>query len=135
MAVRNASLTLRRGEALGVVGESGSGKSTLALGVMGYRGTGTVIVSGSVAFDGIALLAAADAVLRELWGRRIAMVHQNPLATLTPTMVVGDQIVEVIRQHRPVGRVVARQQMIASLEAVNLPKAGELARRYPHPLR
>jgi peptide/nickel transport system ATP-binding protein len=133
-AVRNVSLALRRGEVLGVVGESGSGKSTLAQAVMGYCGAATVIPSGKVVFDGIALLGASDAALRGLWGRRIAMVHQNPLATLTPTMVVGDQIVEVIRQHRPVGRLEARQRMIAALEAVNLPKAQELARRYPHQL-
>jgi peptide/nickel transport system ATP-binding protein len=134
LAVRNVSLTLRRGEVLGVVGESGSGKSTLALAVMGYRGAGTVIGSGDIAFDGIALLSASDAALRDLWGQRIAMVHQNPLATLTPTMAVGEQVVEVIRQHRGVGRGEARQRMIAALEAVNLPRAAELARRYPHQL-
>jgi peptide/nickel transport system ATP-binding protein len=134
LAVRNVSLTLRRGEVLGVVGESGSGKSTLAHAVVGYRGAGTVIDSGKVAFDGIALLTASDAALRELWGQRIAMVHQNPLATLTPTMAVGEQIIEVIRQHRRVERGEARGRMTAALEAVNLPKANELARRYPHQL-
>ena len=134
LVVRNVSLTLRRGEVLGVVGESGSGKSTLAHAVMGYRGAGTVIGSGEVAFDGIALLGTSDANLRDLWGQRIAMVHQNPLATLTPTMAVGEQVVEVIRQHRAVGRSEARRRMIEALESVNLPRAGELARRYPHQL-
>jgi peptide/nickel transport system ATP-binding protein len=133
-AVRDVSLTLKCGEALGIVGESGSGKSTLALAMMGYRGAGAAIASGTVLFDGIDLLAASGTALRELWGRRIAMVHQNPLATLTPTMAVGEQIIEVIRQHRPVGQSEARRQMIATLEAVSLPKAADLARRYPHQL-
>ena len=93
-----------------------------------------MIGSGEVAFDGIALLGASDAKLRDLWGQRIAMVHQNPLATLTPTMAVGEQVVEVIRQHRAVGRTEARWRMIEALESVNLSRAGELARRYPHQL-
>src|SRR5438105_1025128 len=91
-ALNRVPLTLRRGEVLGVVGESGSGKSTLANAVIGYRGPGMVVTSGRVRFDGILLFEVREATLRSLWGRRIAMVHQNPLATLTPTMPVGAQI-------------------------------------------
>jgi peptide/nickel transport system ATP-binding protein len=133
-AVRDASFALERGEVLGVVGESGSGKSTLALAVMGWRAPGTVIPSGRVTFDGVSLLDSSPAALRRIWGRRIAMVHQNPLAALTPTMTVGAQIAETIRQHRDLDAAALRDAVRASLRAVNLPDPDAIARRYPHEL-
>ena len=132
-AVRAASLMLSRGEVLGIVGESGSGKSTLAQSLIGYRPPGARC-SGHVVFDGVALLAAPAAALRDIWGRRIAMVHQNPLATLTPTLTVGTQITEVLRRHRRMGRSEAQARMLTCLEGVNLPHAADIARRYPHQL-
>jgi ABC-type glutathione transport system ATPase component len=79
-AVRNVAFTLQRDEVLGIVGESGSGKSTLAHAIMGYRPQGTSLLAGSVTFDGVSMLQCPTAELRRLWGRRIAIVHQNPLA-------------------------------------------------------
>lgn len=132
-AVRNVSLELERGEVLGIVGESGSGKSTLAHALMGYRPAGAT-ASGSVVFAGTSLLDQPRHVLRALWGRRMAMIHQNPLATLTPNMTVGRQISETLRQHLPVSAREARDRSIAVLQAVNIPDPQALVHRYPHQL-
>ena len=133
-AVRDVSFTLERDEVLGIVGESGSGKSTLAHAIMGYRLPGTSLLTGRVAFDGVSLLECRPVELRRIWGRRIAIVHQNPLSSLTPTMRVGEQIAETIRQHRGTGSADARTAVAACLHSVNLPDADDIARRYPHQL-
>lgn len=133
-AVRNVSFKLERDEVLGIVGESGSGKSTLAHAIMGYRLPGTSLLRGRVTFDGVSLLECRTAELRRMWGRRIAIVHQNPLASLTPTMRVGEQIAETIRQHRGIGPAEARAAVARCLRSVNLPDAGDIAERYPHQL-
>ena len=133
-AVRNVAFTLERDDVLGIVGESGSGKSTLAQVVMGYRPPGTALVTGKVTFDGLPMLDCPTAQLRRVWGRRIAMVHQNPLASLTPTMRVGEQIAETIRQHRGITAEEARAAVAICLRSVNLPDASDIAQRYPHQL-
>lgn len=133
-AVRGVDLCVDRGEVLGIVGESGSGKSTVAHALMGYRASGAVITSGRISFDGVPLLDQPANVLRRLWGRRIAMIHQNSLATLTPTMAVGRQIAEVVRQHRRTNARDAERIAADSLRAVNIPSAEQLMKRYPHQL-
>ena len=133
-AVRNVTFSLECDEVLGIVGESGSGKSTLAHAIMGYRLPGTSLMAGSVAFDGVSLLDCRPAELRHIWGRRIAIVHQNPLASLTPTMRVGEQIAETLRQHRGIGADEARAMVATCLYSVNLPDAAYIAQRYPHQL-
>jgi peptide/nickel transport system ATP-binding protein len=133
-AVRNVSFTLERDEVLGIVGESGSGKSTLAHAIMGYRLPGMSLLMGRVTFDGVSLLECRTAELRRVWGRRIAIVHQNPLASLTPTMRVGEQIAETIRQHRGIGTAEAHAAVATCLHSVNLPDKTDIAQRYPHQL-
>jgi len=133
-AVRDVSFSLERDEVLGIVGESGSGKSTLAHAIMGYRLRGTSLFDGRVTFDGLSLLDCPQAELRRTWGRRIAIVHQNPLASLTPTMRVGEQIAETIRQHRELTSAEARATVAACLRSVDLPDASGIDQRYPHQL-
>jgi ABC-type glutathione transport system ATPase component len=133
-AVRQVSVSVRRGEVLGIVGESGSGKSTLAQALMGYCPTGGTIGAGTVQFDGISLLDQPPSALRSIWGKRIAMVHQNALATLTPTMTIGDQIAETIRQHNGVSWKMARKRALEALVAVNIPSPETLYGRFPHQL-
>jgi peptide/nickel transport system ATP-binding protein len=101
---------------------------------MGYRLPGTSLLSGRVIFDGMSLLECKTAKLRHVWGRRIAIVHQNPLASLTPTMRVGEQIAETLRQHRGIGANEARALVAMCLHSVNMPDANDIAQRYPHQL-
>ncbi|MHB8730792.1 MAG: dipeptide ABC transporter ATP-binding protein [bacterium] len=132
-AVRNASFAVRQGEIFGLVGESGSGKSSAALAVMGAL-KGQARVSGAVRYRGEDLLQKSDRELRDLWGRRLAMVFQNPGSTLNPVLRVGEQLVEVLRAHTELSRTAAWDRALELFRAVQLPEAAALARRYPHQL-
>ncbi len=132
-AVRHASFAIRPGEIVGLVGESGSGKSSVALAIMGAL-KGQAQVWGAVRYRGENLLEKSDRELRALWGRRLAMVFQNPGSTLNPVLRVGEQVVEVLRVHTGVDRAAAWDRTLELFRAVQLPEAAELARRYPHQL-
>ena len=132
-AVRHASFAVRRGEIFGLVGESGSGKSSAALAIMGAL-KGQADVSGTVRYRGENLLEKSDRELRALWGRRLAMVFQNPGSTLNPVLRVGEQVVEVLRAHMGVHQTAAWDRTLELFRTVQLPDAAELARRYPHQL-
>ncbi len=133
-AVRGVSLTIHRGEAYGLVGESGCGKSTLALAVMRYLGPNGRIEAGRVRFRGEDLLARSPAELRAVRGARIAMVYQDPLAALNPTMRIGEQLAEVLTVHRGLSRTEARQRCLAMLRTVHLADPEVVLERYPHQL-
>ncbi len=124
VAVHRASIALYPGEVLGIVGESGSGKSTLAQALMGHRPPGSTIASGEVLFGGRSILDAPKSWLQGIWGSRVAMVHQNALSTLTPTMSVGDQISETIRAHKRISWAEAKSQAIDALASVNIVDPG-----------
>jgi peptide/nickel transport system ATP-binding protein len=115
------------------VGESGSGKSTTALAVMGALGSG-VQVAGEIRFRGENLVGKTARQLRPLWGRRLAMVFQDPAGTLNPVLTVGEQLVEVLTEHERLGRAAARARVTELLAAVQLPNPAAVARRYPHQL-
>ena len=132
-AVRDASLEVERGELVGIVGESGCGKSTTAFAVMGYL-PGTAHLEGRVVFDGQDLTLVETPALRRLRGNRIAMVYQDPAMSLNPTMRVGSQIEEVLREHLGVGARQARHRSAELLDSVQLPDPGAMAMRYPHQL-
>ena len=103
-AVDEVSLTLAAGSTLGVVGESGSGKSTLALTILRLLPPAAKIVSGEIRFEGENLLAMSDAEMRRVRGKRIAMILQDPMASLNPLFTIGDQVSEPLRVHEGVGR-------------------------------
>ena len=132
-AIREASLTVHRGELVGLVGESGCGKSTLAFAVMGYL-PGTADVGGSLRFEGNDIAEMSDAELRELRGNRIAMVYQDPATSLTPTMRVGAQVQEVLREHLGMDAEQARQRTVELFESVRLADPAAVGMRYPHEL-
>jgi peptide/nickel transport system permease protein len=135
--VRNVSLRLAPGETLALVGESGSGKSLTGSAAMGLLPAELGIVQGHVVFrgrDGVArdLARLDEPALRRLRGRDIAMVFQDPGATLDPVWRIGTQIAEAIRAHRPMSRAAAKREAVALLKRVGLPDPERRARNFPH---
>lgn len=133
-AVRNIDFTVRPGEIVGLVGESGSGKTITSLGVMGLLPPNAVVTSGEVLIDGVDILKASAAALRKLRGRHIAMIFQDPMASLDPIYTCGDQIIEAIRLHEPINRTEARKKARNLLEKVRIPDPERAMRSYPHEL-
>ncbi len=132
-AVRNASIHISRGEVLGLVGESGCGKSTVAFAVMGYL-PGSALVEGSILFEGTDIASLGASEIRHLRGNRIAMVYQDPATSLTPTMKVGPQLEEVLREHMGMTQEEARTRTAELFESVGLADPTAIGRRYPHEL-
>ena len=131
-AVDGVSLTVDKGETLGVVGESGSGKSVTFMTVMGLINRKTAHVSGEVLFDGINLLALPDKLLRRIRGERVGMVFQDPMTSLHPMLRVGDQIAEGVLAHRDVSKDVAAKMAVDALRRVGIPAPEQRARQYPY---
>lgn len=133
-AVNGVSLEIRRGEIFGLVGETGCGKSVTGLALLRLVPPPGEIVAGRITFDGQDLLSLSEPEMRAIRGARIAMIFQDPAASLNPVFTVGEQIELVIRQHQPVAQKVARQRTLEMLEAVGLPDPSQMARAYPHEL-
>jgi peptide/nickel transport system ATP-binding protein len=131
-SVDGVSFTLERGKTLGIVGESGSGKSVLSRTIMGLNPRATAVRSGQIFFEGRDISDLSDAGYRELWGRQMAMVFQDPMTSLNPVMRVGNQIAESLRHHLDMDRTDARETAIQLLRAVRIPEAEKRLRSYPH---
>jgi oligopeptide/dipeptide ABC transporter ATP-binding protein len=133
-AVNGVSLDIKRGEIFGLVGETGCGKSVTGLSLLRLVPPPGEIATGRITFDGQDILSLSEQEMRELRGARIAMIFQDPAASLNPVFSVGEQIELVIRQHQPVTRRVARQRTLEMLEAVGLPDPPQIIGAYPHEL-
>ena len=120
-AVDDVSLRIHAGETLGIVGESGSGKSTLALTILRILPPAARIVSGKMLFEGEDLLEKSDAEMRHVRGKRIAMILQDPMASLNPLFTIGDQVGEPIRSHDGASRATAWSRAKDLLKAVRIP--------------
>lgn len=132
--VRGVDLELRTGETHVLVGESGSGKSMTARAMLGLAPPGARL-RGAVVFDGVALLDLAPAALRQIRGRDIGWIPQDPSTALDPLRRIGPQIREVIRAHeRPVSRPAARSRARELLGMVGFDNPGRIARSFPHEL-
>jgi len=131
-AVDEVSLTLRAGETLGIVGESGSGKTTLALSILRLLPPAARIVGGALRFDGEDLLAKSPTEMRRIRGKRIAMILQDPMASLNPLFTVGDQVAEPVRVHEGVGRRRAWARARSLLADVRIPAPDQRLREFPH---
>ncbi|MBU2693670.1 ABC transporter ATP-binding protein [Pimelobacter sp. 30-1] len=133
-AVDGVSLDVARGERVGIVGESGSGKSVLSRTAMGLLGRKDARISGEITFRGRDLLAMSDKERRELWGREIAMVFQDPLSSLHPITPVGQQIVETLRRDPAMDKAKARARAIELLDMVGIPQAERRFKSRAHEL-
>ncbi len=133
-AVDQVSFDVRSGEHVGLVGESGSGKSVTSLAIMGLLPRRGVSVSGQVLFEGENLLRASESRMRNLRGREVAMVFQDPMTSLNPVVTVGIQITEVLRRHRDLDKSEARDRAAELLRTVGISDAGRRLREYPHQL-
>jgi peptide/nickel transport system ATP-binding protein len=133
-AVMNFSASLQPGEALGIVGESGCGKSTVALGVMQDLGVNGRIVGGSIKFKGREMNTMTREELRDIRGSEIAMIYQEPMASLNPAMRIGKQLMEVPMIHEGVSKDVAYARALEVVTDVKLPDPERMLNSFPHQL-
>ena len=134
-AVDGVSLSVDRGKTLGIVGESGCGKSMLSLSLMRLVPSPGRVANGRVLFDGADLLTLVPAAMREIRGRRIAMIFQEPMTSLNPVYTVGTQIVEAMRAHdRSASTGALRARAIEALGRVRIPAPDRRFDEFPHQL-
>lgn len=133
-ALERVSFNIGKGEMVAIVGESGSGKSVTAYTVMGILDAAGRVGSGSAVFGGLDLLQARESALREIRGREMSMIFQNPRVALNPIRRVGDQIADVLLQHGGITRREAPKRAIEMLARVRIPDPERRARAYPFEL-
>ena len=131
-AVEDVSLALGAGETLGVVGESGSGKTTLALSILRLLPPAARIVRGAIRFEGEDLVTKSGAEMRRIRGKRIAMILQDPMASLNPLLSIGDQVGEALRVHEGATRRSAWSRAGDLLRSVRIPAPETRLGEYPH---
>src|SRR5262249_29310638 len=133
-AVDEVSLRINAGETLGIVGESGAGKSTLPPPILRLLPPAARIAGGKLLFEGEDLLQKSDVEMRRVRGKRIAMILQDPMASLNPLFTVGDQVAETLRVHEGASRRTAWTRARQLLTAVKIPAPEARVREYPHQL-
>ncbi len=131
-AVDGASFNIARGECLGLVGESGSGKTTICLSILGLLPRGAQIESGSVQFDGEQLVGKDTAAMNAIRGRRIAMILQDPMASLNPLLSIYDQVAEPAYYHRSTRGLTLRNHVLGLLQSVRIPSPEMRMTEFPH---
>lgn len=134
-AVDGVSITVHKGEVVGIVGESGCGKSVTSLSIMKLvPNPPGKIVGGAIRFKGEDLVLASEKRMREIRGNEIAMIFQEPMTSLNPVFTIGDQIGEAIRLHTKTSKKEARQKAVEMLKRVGIPRAEAIVDEYPHQL-
>ncbi|MBZ9657828.1 ABC transporter ATP-binding protein [Mesorhizobium sp. ESP-6-4] len=133
-AVMDFSCTVMPGEAMGIVGESGCGKSTVSLGIMRDLSNIGKIVGGKIKFQGKDMGELSEDELRSIRGNKIAMIYQEPMASLNPAMKIGQQLMEVPLIHDKVSKEEAYNRALEMVRAVKLPDPERMMRSYPHQL-
>jgi peptide/nickel transport system ATP-binding protein len=134
-AVDDVSFHLDRGEVLGIVGESGSGKSVTALSLMRLIPTPPGHISSSrMLFDGIDLSRQSETQMQAIRGADMSMIFQEPMTSLNPVFTIGDQLIETLRRHQPLGKRAARDRALDMLDRVGIPSPHRRIDEYPHQL-
>ena len=131
-AIRGVNLKLEKGETLALVGESGSGKSVTAKSVMKLLSNNAVVKEGAIIFKGENILDKSERDMQSIRGKKIAMIFQDPMTSLDPTMKIGKQITEVIMKHEKASKEEADKRAEELLELVGIPNAKERMKQYPH---
>lgn len=132
-AVRHLNLEVKRGETLAIVGESGCGKSVTCQAVMGLvQKPSGQIASGEIIFDGQDLLSLSKKKQREIQGNRIAMIFQDPMTALNPTLTIGEQLTEGVRKHKGLSKEAAYAKAVEMLSLVGIAEAKSRLNQYPH---
>ena len=133
-AVDRFSLSMDRGEVVGVVGESGSGKSMTAHALMGLIQSPWAEITGSAVFEGTDLLALSREELRRYQGRDLSIIFQEPMTSLNPTMRIGKQVEESLRIHERLSKAERKARALDAMALAGLPGPEQLYRQYPHQL-
>ena len=131
-ALAGIDLTVFPKESVGVVGESGCGKTQTAYSILRILASNGKIMDGQVLYKGIDLVQLPESEMRQVRGKEIAMIFQDPMTSLNPVLKISDQMIEVIAMHRDVSEAEARELAIESLAAVGLSDAAERIDEYPH---
>jgi len=131
-AVMDFSCKVMPGETMGLVGESGCGKSTVALGIMRDMGNRGKIVGGTIKYHGRDMGEMSEAELRDIRGSKIAMIYQEPMASLNPAMKIGKQLMEVLIIHENTSKDEAYKRSLEMLESVKLPDPARVMSAFPH---
>jgi peptide/nickel transport system ATP-binding protein len=133
-AVDGVSFNVDKGRTLAIVGESGSGKSVTSAAIMGLHNPRRTEITGSIRLDGEELVGATPERLRELRGKRMAMIFQDPLSSLHPFFTIGAQLIEAVQVHQDVNKSDARKRAVELLKKVGIPNAERRAGEFPHQL-
>ena len=131
-AVDDVSFSLNKGQTLALVGESGCGKSVTALSIMRLLSSPGRVVGGTINFNGQDLLSLPEDAMRQVRGKSIAMVFQEPMTSLNPVMRIGDQVGEVLKIHTNLSNTEIRQEVLGLLEKVRIASPEQRMNQYPH---
>ncbi|HIW89193.1 MAG TPA: ABC transporter ATP-binding protein, partial [Candidatus Ligilactobacillus excrementipullorum] len=131
-AIRDVSFHLDKGETLAIVGESGSGKSVTTKSLMGLLANNAKVVGGSIMYHGEDILKKSEKQMQDIRGKDIAMIFQDPMTSLDPTMKIGRQIAEPLMKHKKVEKKKALAQALEILKLVGIDHAEERINEYPH---
>lgn len=131
-AIRGVDFHLNKGETLAIVGESGSGKSVTTRSIMRLLSSNASIDSGEILFKGQNLVGKTEKEMQKIRGKEIAMIFQDPMTSLDPTMTIGKQVAESLRKHNKVSKKEGQKAALELLNLVGIPEAEKRIHSYPH---